>query len=689
MRNKTYLMRNRRYLYALLLSLLLSGLWKVGSAKERLPVIGAQVFIEPGQREEDIDLWFRRLHENGMNVCRIRMFEDYLKTTDGIWDFSLFDCAFKAADKYGIQVFATLFPSEANKSVGGFKFPYTLEHQQQVATYIREVVTHYSRFQSMYAWVLVNEPGTGGWIPDTPFTKQKWEEWKEQQTKPKSVSSGYPVLVNFDKERFLLYYNSWYLNWIADEVRKYDSLREIHVNNHQIFDNVAEYDFPAWRNFLTSFGTSAHPSWHFGYFTRSQYAAALSANCSLVRSGAGELPFWVTELQGGNNTYSGQKGFCPTKEEITQWLWTSIASGADGVIFWCLNPRSVGEEAGEWALLDFQNNASDRLSATASVTKCIQQNASLFKTSSTVATATTTSFATTPNIHILYTRESLWTEKKVQLNVTGDVDYEGRLPGGVMKSAISFYEVLMENGVNPGFKEIREFDWSKPDYCGQVLILAHQIALPSTQWELIRSFVRKGGKLIVEGLTAFYDENMISLSNTGFPLKDVFGGELKEVKCQPGDFLMYLSEPMPIHLWKGFICRESGETIGVEEGMTTAVRNHFGKGEVVWIPSLLGLGARRTTETAPLSRWLMKELSSVTDNLPFHFAKQEKGVLAQTLKRENTMLTVIINKTLAIRKIDCVVSGTKSRILFADKNGTLHRTSVTIHPEETMVIEWQ
>ena len=31
------------------------------------------------------------------------------------------------------------------------------------------------------------------------------------------------------------------------------------------------------------------------------------------------MPFWVTELQGGNNTYSGYKAFCPTKEEITQW----------------------------------------------------------------------------------------------------------------------------------------------------------------------------------------------------------------------------------------------------------------------------------------------------------------------------------------------------------------------------------
>lgn len=38
------------------------------------PVIGAQVFIEPGQTEEQTDGWFRTLEECGMTACRIRLF---------------------------------------------------------------------------------------------------------------------------------------------------------------------------------------------------------------------------------------------------------------------------------------------------------------------------------------------------------------------------------------------------------------------------------------------------------------------------------------------------------------------------------------------------------------------------------------------------------------------------------------
>ena len=59
-----------------------------------LPLFGAQVFIEPGQTSEDIDTWFRMLKENGMKTTRIRMFESYMRKSDGTWDFSLFDMAF-------------------------------------------------------------------------------------------------------------------------------------------------------------------------------------------------------------------------------------------------------------------------------------------------------------------------------------------------------------------------------------------------------------------------------------------------------------------------------------------------------------------------------------------------------------------------------------------------------------------
>jgi beta-galactosidase len=76
-----------------------------------IPFVGAQVFIEPGQSSEEIDTWFRILAENRMPVCRIRLFETYMRISAHEWDFSLFDQAFHAAEKHGIHILGTLFPA--------------------------------------------------------------------------------------------------------------------------------------------------------------------------------------------------------------------------------------------------------------------------------------------------------------------------------------------------------------------------------------------------------------------------------------------------------------------------------------------------------------------------------------------------------------------------------------------------
>ncbi len=649
----------------------------IGLLPERLsadtPMVGAQVIIEPGQTDAEIETWFKRMNENGMKLCRIRMFEEYIHQSDSTWDFTLFDKAFKIAEKYGIKVFAGLFPASPGNSIGGFKFPLSQKHEEQIREYVFQLVSHYKNFKSLYGWVLMNEPGTGGGVPNTDYTKAKFEEWKKNQPKLDYNSKGYTLLKSFEKQKFLVDYNTWYLSWLAIEIAKYDTAHEVHVNNHQIFENIAEYDFPAWRKFLTSLGASAHPSWHFGYFNRSQYTVAMSANCNIVRSGAGDLPYLVTELQGGNNTYSGANPFCPTAEETTQWLWTSIATGAQGVIFWSLNARSIGEEAGEWALLDFQYNASDRLNAAKQVIKCINQNETLFTNVKPVNSG----------IYVLYNRPSFWIEKEVQYGQANN--YEGREPGGVIKSALAYYEVLSEKGIVPNIGEFAEFDWTKSDYTGVSIILANTVSLPSAYWENIRGFVKKGGKLFVEGLTGYHDENMLNLFNTGFPLQDVFGGSIKEIKCIPGDFTMKVKAAMPAHLWKGYIYNTSGKILSRENDLITGTTNKFGKGEVIWIPSLLGLGGRRTGDYESLSNLLTEELQP---SIPVRFEKHEKELFMQTSKGTDGLFSLVINKSKEQKTVK-IKSPYKSRILFSDGKAALKVNTLTIHPEETVLIAWK
>jgi beta-galactosidase len=648
------------------------------TAKEQATpiMIGAEVFIEPGQTPKEIDIWFRRLQEAGMTVTRIRLFETYMRKPDGKWDYTLFDAAYKAADKYGIKVYGNLFPATAFTDLGGLKFPKDVDHLGTIARYVENVVTHFKQFDSCYGWVPVNEPGVGH-FPQEQFATDKYREWKAAQANPEYNSGGYDHF-DFTDERFHLYYNTWFLKWLTDEIHKYDPDSIIHVNNHAIFKNVAEYNFTDWRDFLTSFGGSAHASWHFSYFNREQYALAISANCEIIRSGAGEIPWFMTELQGGNNTYSGFLSLCPTKQEITQWLWIAIGAESKGAIFWCLNPRSSGIEAGEWAMLNYHNEPSDRLQAAIEVIDTVNEHIGFFEDAKVVASG----------INILYTRESLWVEKKLQ---TGGKSYEGRDEGGVMRSALAYFEALSEAGVQANLKEISEFDFSKQSYEGIAIILAHQIAIPSKYWPLLEAFVTKGGKLIADGLTGYYDENAVGTMRLGFPLRNLLGADVLEYKAiDDMEEMVVDGIALPAYQWRGSLKATTATVLATRNDDITATENNFGKGKVYWLPSLVGLGSRILDSYDHLNLFLAKVLDHSTLNLPFVFEEPQKGVLMKLMGNNKEIVTIIINKAVVRRELKLILKNPSLQpmVLFANNGGKVGGNHISIEAEEILVIKW-
>ena len=482
------------------------------------------------------------------------------------------------------------------------------------------------------------------------------------------------------EQQFQKDYGTWFLKWIAGEITKYDNKHEIHVNNHAMFQNCAEYDFPEWRKFLTTLGGSAHASWHFGYFSRKQYAVAMSANSEIVRSGAGNIPWWMTELQGGNNTYSGGAPMCPTKEEIAQWIWIVTATEGKGSMFWCLNPRSSGIEAGEWALLDFQNKPTDRMIAAAKVAETLNKNGALFAKAKEVESG----------INILYIRESLWAESKM---ATGSAqNYEARAKGGVMKSALSYFEAIGEMGINANLKAFEEFDFSKPDYKGQTIILSHQISVPDAYAQKLENFVSKGGKLLVDGLTGFFDENLHNTMKTGFAFENLLGGNISEFKLVDNLFNTNIEGmTLPTHLWRGFIVPTKGREVSNQDGRTIALRNAIGKGEVIWIPSLIGLGSRIKGDYSELALFLNLELKGSLTNAPIRFEKIQSKVLMKSMQSGSSLITMLVNKSNVERTITLSLSNSnlKPTVLYGNLGGSVSGKVVKIKPEETIVIEWK
>ncbi|MCU0374817.1 MAG: prolyl oligopeptidase family serine peptidase [Chitinophagaceae bacterium] len=638
----------------------------------KTPFVGAEVFIEPGQSAAYIDSLFATLRQHNMLLTRIRLFENYMRGKDGSWDFSLFDLAYKAAEKHGIAIWGNFFPATDYEDVGGFKFPRSRAHLDSVADFIRNAVLHFKQYKSHAGWALLNEIGSGK-VPATPLSQSRFSAWKAARgyQPPQAGYRGF----GFDEQRFLRDHNTWYLAWLATQVRRYDSTAHLHVNNHALFNLAGEYDFAAWRSVLSSVGGSAHASWHFGYFSRAGYAFAVAANSALLHSGAGPMPWLMTELQGGNNTYSGYNAMCPTKEEITQWIWSVIAGGGKGAIFWSLNPRAGGFEAGEWAMLDYLGQPSDRLKAAGEAAGVVAKNSALLANAKPLS----------PVVHLLYTPASLWVEEKLQM---GGPPVEGRMPGGVMKSVIGYYEALLEMGIPTAISAWEDFDFGKADYTGQVLILAHQIALPADAAQKLEHFVRSGGTLIADGLTGYYDEQARATPLTGFALEKVLGGKVAEYKMEGGKVPVAVGNLLlPGHAWRGYLVPTTGSILAGSNAGVHALQHKLGKGQAFWLPALVGLGSR-LHGNAPLAAWLQGILAEAKAKPAVRLQNHMPMVMLQTLETDKGYVTVIINKSGKTVTANLVIPSALQPNLLTGSAGAIAGNAITLQPEATVVVGW-
>ena len=105
---------NTQFIFLFLL--LLTG---NGVGLSETPMIGAQIWIEPGQTPDQIDGWFRQLSEAHMPVARIFLMWTQIQQRRDGWDFTLYDCAFRSAEKYHVRIVATLTPSGPAPFLGG------------------------------------------------------------------------------------------------------------------------------------------------------------------------------------------------------------------------------------------------------------------------------------------------------------------------------------------------------------------------------------------------------------------------------------------------------------------------------------------------------------------------------------------------------------------------------------------
>ncbi|MBC8008755.1 MAG: beta-galactosidase, partial [Burkholderiales bacterium] len=302
-------------------------------------IIGANIWVEPGHTEAQIDRWFQLLAENHMPCARVLLVWQFLETSPHVYDFTLYDWCFRAAEKHGVKIVASL---QTDSMPAHWDMPYNLharylpqtEAQLEIIdNYIKAVVGRYKDSPVVDCWLHLDE--TCVTPTGTPLSMAKFRVWlrakyptiAELNRVWRTNFSGFDA-IEYDERwsgagmhmffwvrsvplmdfyEFYRGFITWFLRWVTGRVKAVDPVHAIHNYIADIPQNHAarSLDMPAWRDFLDTLGCGVHPPWHLSYLAADQVGLGVSLSCEIARGAIEPKPFWLSETQGGSIVLAG------------------------------------------------------------------------------------------------------------------------------------------------------------------------------------------------------------------------------------------------------------------------------------------------------------------------------------------------------------------------------------------------
>lgn len=573
------------------------------NSKHCLPLIGAQVVLGQEIELQRLEKMFVAMRCCSMNACSIPI-NDFLLSEGA-------DCQLekvvKAASNDDIAIY--------------LKFELTYKTSKKISV-LKEFVN-----------IVKENPIIGGWI----ITVSDEERLQENCTE---------ILHN-----------------IAEHIKIDDRNIEIILDCGNIIETVGRFDFEILKNDFSGFGLSVVPVKDFASYSRRRFNLVLSAACEMLKNEIGDSSLWVTGLQSGDDG----DALSPSKEEIAQWLWTSVGHGVKGIFFDKLNVPQNGMRAGGVALMNLLGEASEKALAIRESLAAINDNAELFTGAEPVREP----------IAILYTKEFV------------SRGCSGNQVNIAMQSVVAVYDILMENGIDAGIFSFGAYNWNLDDYRGRCVVVSGQEIVPMKYYDNIRNFVKKGGKLIVEGRSFYFDENLYcNFSKNIFPLSDVFGGRAVEFNAIEGNEKLKINDnKLWVCRWYGLLKNEaSGETLPF-------IRNKYGRGRVTWIPSVIFLGAINTGHRRRISGLMMKEIEFLSEELPVKFRRRRSGITIQYLKKDEGYITIVSNKGQHRRKVRFRTRLKVEKLLFSniryDRKAKAKNRKIKFRSQHTAAVLWK
>ena len=680
------------------------------SLAQRHVEVGAEVWIEPGQTPEEVDMWFSRLADNKMHSARVFLMWNYLETAPGVYDFTITDRAFEAAKKHGVEIEASLFCTHAPAFYGEQYAYRTQRHtllwsreiQALSAKFIEACVKRYREHPSLGSWWILNEPC--GFERTSPLAVEFTQDWlrkkygtieelnkawitayksfDEIRFKEEWISSKAFMWVgaNYDWNRIQRDFLTYNFRWIGEQIRKHDNSHPVTTNPAEYFLLLDKYDLAEYRNILDILGVSMHAAFQLCSMNRNQYGYAVAGICEMLRAHATNNHFWVSEMQAGNNMFTGLKANAPQRKDLAQWVWSSIGTGARKVIYWSTNYRRQGCEAGEWSVFGFKGEDTDRSIVTRDINEVLEKSDDFFAESKPEL----------GNITLIISPETQRMLRHIRTSSNAGVrtwDFFAQI-----RTTFMWYEALLELGHQPKMRFMTDYEWEKSGK-GDVVVIANSVTIPNDCIPRIEKFVERGGRLIVEGLSGFYDENCVCTSLHKFGLERLVGGVYEDIRHRdtPQYFNLEGIGKVEGHAWHPIVraTAPTAKVIGSGAEGNVALYNKLGEGEVWWFTPTISMSCATRNDSAELAKLCKVLLDDKLADQPFRFAGYADGALMRVLRSGDEYITVLTNNKYTPCTIKLISpKGLKATPIFGEaklsKSG-----KVTLDDRETLVLRWK
>jgi len=495
------------------------------------PRLGTQLWYEQDATPSRVEELMSQAAAVGFGQVRIFLMWPWIQPrSKDAWDWKLWDEVFDAAAKHGIKVKATLTANSGPwwLGTGSVLHSHTLTLDESwiepSAQYVLNAVQRYARHPALGQWILWNEPNYPyesqhpelarpvgaheAWVAllrgsysDIRELNERWrtgfesfEEvpYYEDLVHPAQRSAhwhSWRPYMDDSRLRATLLENE--LARIANIVREHDLTTPMCVNPNRTLNNHSFYGLRLDKiaEIVDTLGASFHAPWSFSDFAVvNDHASLVTAGLRLLQNTRGVQKAEVTEVQTGNTFYAGVNPLGVGPAEIAATYLAPLLAGADSVTGWCFNTRRPDFEAGEWGLLD----DNDEIGARAE---------SVIRVEATLAALDKSNpgwQAAPPDCAVIVSPTSQAVQFAMALQT--DTPWSTRTDAAVQGAALASIE-LERLGVSTSLATL---DSDVVNQC-ELIVVAHCAAWDKSDVARLLSAAERGATVLIDGTSGEFD----------------------------------------------------------------------------------------------------------------------------------------------------------------------------------------